>query len=37
MKFQLPTGHWLYFGAQVKRGKLDAKGGSGDNNTATVL
>ena len=37
MKFQLPTGHWLYFGAQIKRGKLDASGGSGDSNTATVL
>lgn len=37
MKFQLPTGHWLYFGAQIKRGKLDASGSSGDANTATVL
>jgi hypothetical protein len=37
MKFQLPTGHWLYFGAQIKRDKLDAKGGSGDKNVATVL
>jgi hypothetical protein len=26
MKFQLPTGHWLYFCAQVKRGTIDAKG-----------
>jgi hypothetical protein len=31
MKFQLPTGHWLYFCAQVKRGKIDAKGNSGGN------
>ena len=37
MKFQLPTGHWLYFGTQIKRGKMDAKGGGGDSNTATVL
>lgn len=37
MKFRLPTGHWLYFGAQVKRTKLDARGGSGDANIATVL
>ena len=37
MKFQLPTDHWLYFSAQVKREKLDAKGSSADNNTATVL
>lgn len=26
MKFQLPTGHFLYFGAQVKKGKIDAAG-----------
>jgi hypothetical protein len=31
MKFQLPTGHWLYFCAQVKRVKIDAKGVSGGN------
>jgi hypothetical protein len=37
MKFQLPTGHLLYFGAQVKRDKLDAKGASPDANTASVL
>lgn len=37
MKYQLPTGHWIYFAAQVKREKLDARGGSGDTNTATVL
>jgi len=37
MKYQLPTGHWIYFAAQIKREKLDARGGSGDKNTATVL
>lgn len=26
MKFMLPTQHWLYFGVQVKKGKLDASG-----------
>lgn len=26
MKFMLPTQHWLYFGIQVKKGKLDAAG-----------
>ena len=26
MKFTLPTQHVLYFGIQVKRGKLDASG-----------
>jgi len=24
MKFQLPTGHWLYFSAQVKKGNIKA-------------
>ena len=37
MKYQLPTGHWIYFAVQIKREKLDARGGSGDKNTATVL
>jgi len=27
MKHQLPTGHRLYFCAQVKRAKIDAEGG----------
>jgi hypothetical protein len=36
MKFQLPTGHWIYFCAQVKRVKIDAKGVSGGN-VAEVL
>lgn len=36
MKFQLPTGHWLYFASQVKRGKIDASAASADN-VATVL
>ena len=31
MKFQLPTGHWIYFCAQIKRVKIDAKGVSGGN------
>ena len=37
MKFQLPTGHWLYFCAQVKRVKLDARGVTGGANVAEVL
>ncbi len=36
MKFQLPTGHWLYFCAQVKRVKIDAKGESGGNVTEVL-
>jgi hypothetical protein len=26
MKLRLPTGHWIYFGVQVKKGKLDSAG-----------
>jgi hypothetical protein len=37
MKYQLPTGHWLYFCAQIKRDKIDASGNSGSGNVATVL
>ena len=36
MKYQLPTGHWLYFGLQAKKGKLDASGKS-DANVAEIL
>jgi hypothetical protein len=37
MKYQLPTGHWLYFCAQIKRGKIDASGVGGANNVSGVL
>ena len=37
MKFQLPTGHWLYFSAQIKRNKIDASGASGADNVAEVM
>jgi hypothetical protein len=37
MKYQLPTGHWLYFCAQVKREKIDSSGSGGDRNVATIL
>jgi hypothetical protein len=30
MKFHLPTGHWIYFCAQVKRDKIDASGSGGN-------
>jgi hypothetical protein len=36
-KFQLPTGHWIYFCSQVKREKLDSSGTGGSRNVATVL
>jgi hypothetical protein len=36
MKFQLPTNHWIYFGAQVKRVKIDSKGVSKGNVTEVL-
>jgi hypothetical protein len=36
MKFQLPTGNWLYFCSQVKRVKVDANGTS-EGNVSEVL
>lgn len=36
-KFQLPTMHFIYFGAQVKLGKLDAAGKSKNINISEVL
>ena len=36
MKYQLPTGHWLYLGLQAKKGKLDASGKS-NANVAEIL
>jgi hypothetical protein len=37
MKYQLPTGHWIYFCAQVKRDKIDSNNASGQKNVASVL
>jgi hypothetical protein len=37
MKYQLPTGHWIYFCAQAKREKIDASGAGGTKNVSTVL
>ena len=37
MKFQLPTSHWLYFCAQVKKDKIDSNNASGGKNVASVL
>lgn len=37
MKFQLPTSHWLYFCAQVKKDKIDSNNASGTKNVASVL
>ena len=36
MKYLLPTGHWLYFGLQAKKGKVDASGRS-EANVAEIL
>ena len=37
MKYQLPTSHFLYFGVQAKKGKLDSAGRSGERNVAEVM
>ena len=37
MKFRLPTMHTLYFGVQVKRGKIDAAGQTKNSNVAEIL
>ena len=36
MKYRLPTGHWIYFGLQVKRGKLDAAAKTKNANIAEI-
>jgi hypothetical protein len=37
MKYQLPTTHYLYFAAQVKKDKLDSTARSSNSNIAVVL
>jgi len=37
MKYQLPTSHWIYFCAQVKKDKIDSNNASGAKNVANVL
>ena len=37
MKFRLPTGHFIYFVAQVKKGKIDSRGKSNNENISTVI
>lgn len=37
MKIQLPTGHWLYFSAQVKKGDIKAGTETQDQNVERVL
>jgi len=37
MKYQLPTSHWLYFCAQVKKDKIDSNNASGAKNVSSVL
>lgn len=37
MKYQLPTSHWIYFCAQVKKDKIDSSAVGGNNNVATIL
>lgn len=37
MKYRLPTTHYLYFGIQVKKGKVDSAGRSRNTNVAEIL
>jgi hypothetical protein len=37
MKYQLPTSHWLYFCAQVKKDKIDSNNASGVKNVSNIL
>ena len=37
MKYQLPTSHFLYFGIQVKRTKIDSAGKSKNTNVSEIL
>lgn len=37
MKYQLPTGHWIYFCAQIKKDKIDSNNASGQKNVSNVL
>ena len=37
MKFRLPTGHYIYFVAQVKKEKIDSSGKSKNENISTVI
>jgi hypothetical protein len=37
MKYQLPTSHWLYFCARVKKDKIDSNNASGSKNVSNVL
>lgn len=37
MKYQLPTSHYLYFCAQVKKDKIDSNNASGSKNASSVL
>lgn len=37
MKYQLPTSHWIYFCAQVKRDKIDSNNASASKNISNVL
>lgn len=37
MKYQLPTGHWIYFCAQVKKNRIDSNNASSEKNVANIL
>ncbi len=37
MKYQLPTGHWIYFCDQVKKSRIDSNNASAQKNVANIL
>ncbi|MBE9248728.1 hypothetical protein IQ226_05985 [Dolichospermum sp. LEGE 00240] len=37
MKYQLPTGYFIYFGVQVKKDKIDAAGRDLNTNISGIL
>ncbi|MGC8489118.1 MAG: hypothetical protein ACP5QO_13020 [Clostridia bacterium] len=37
MKYRLPTAHWIYFGLQIKKHRLDASGDKPSSNVANIL
>lgn len=37
MKYRLPTGHWIYFGLQAKRAKINATAATKNHNVAEIL
>jgi hypothetical protein len=37
MKYRLPTSHWIYFCAQIKKDMIDSSAAGGNNNVAAIF